>query len=113
MVTLTMNNPEKRNSLSGDETGSYQADDFEGACNRVNADMSVKVVILTGAGKAFSAGGDIFAMRDKTGPSAGRPVDIRNNYRNGIQRVPQRSIILRCQPSPLLTVQPLAPVAIW
>ena len=88
VVTLTMNNPDKRNSLSGDETGSYQADDFEGACNRINADMSVKVVILTGAGKAFSAGGDIFAMRDKTGPSAGRPVDIRNNYRNGIQRVP-------------------------
>jgi enoyl-CoA hydratase/carnithine racemase len=88
VVTLTMNNPDKRNSLTGDERGNYQADDFENACNRVNADISVKVVILTGAGKAFSAGGDIFAMRDKTGTSAGRPVDIRNNYRNGIQRIP-------------------------
>ena len=52
VVTLTMNNPDKRNSLTGDARGNYQADDFEGACNRVNADMSVKAVILTGAGSS-------------------------------------------------------------
>ena len=69
VVTLIMNNPEKRNALGGE----YQANDFTDACQRVNADMDVKAVILTGAGKAFSAGGDIFAMRDKTGPSAGTP----------------------------------------
>ena len=84
VVTLIMNNPEKRNALGGE----YQANDFTDACQRVNADMDVKAVILTGAGKAFSAGGDIFAMRDKTGPSAGTPVNIRNNYRTGIQRIP-------------------------
>lgn len=84
VVTLTMNNPDKRNALGGD----YQADDFTDACRRINADMSVKAVILTGAGKAFSAGGDIFAMRDKTGTSAGSPMDIRGNYRTGIQRIP-------------------------
>ena len=84
VVTLIMNNPEKRNALGGD----YQANDFTDACQRINANMDVKAVILTGAGKAFSAGGDIFAMRDKTGPSAGTPVNIRNNYRTGIQRIP-------------------------
>ncbi|MAH83892.1 MAG: enoyl-CoA hydratase [Rhodospirillaceae bacterium TMED8] len=84
VVILTMNHPEKRNALSG----KYQVDNFERACRRVNEDTSVKVVILTGAGKTFSAGGDIFAMRDKTGPSNGRPIDIRNNYRRGIQRIP-------------------------
>ena len=61
VVILTMNHPEKRNALSG----KYQVDNFERACRRVNEDTSVKVVILTGAGKTFSAGGDIFAMRDK------------------------------------------------
>jgi enoyl-CoA hydratase/carnithine racemase len=85
VVTLTMNNPEKRNSLSGD----YQAESFEEACARINADHAVKVVILTGAGKAFSAGGDIYAMRDKRGTSAGTPADIRENYRRGIQRIPK------------------------
>ncbi|MBT6094050.1 MAG: crotonase/enoyl-CoA hydratase family protein [Rhodospirillaceae bacterium] len=84
VVTLTMSNPDKRNALGGD----YQASDFEDACARINADNDVKAVILTGAGKAFSAGGDIFAMRDKTGASAGGPYDIRNNYRTGIQRIP-------------------------
>jgi len=84
IVTLTMNNPGKRNAL----TGQNQAGDFEEACKRVNADSTVKAVILTGGGKAFSAGGDIFAMRDRTGHSAGSPVDIRNNYRGGIQRIP-------------------------
>ncbi len=83
VVTLIMNNPDKRNSLSGD----YQAGSFEAACSRINADMKVKAVILTGAGKAFSAGGDIYAMRDKRGTSAGTPAEIRENYRRGIQRI--------------------------
>lgn len=85
VVTLTMNNPDKRNSL----TGKYQAPEFEEACNRINADLDIRCVILTGAGKAFSAGGNIFAMRDKTGNSAGRPAEIRNNYHTGIQRIPR------------------------
>ena len=85
VVRLTMNNPEKRNSLSGD----YQASSFEQACARINADPKVKVAILTGAGKAFSAGGDIYAMRDKRGTSAGTPAEIRENYRRGIQRIPK------------------------
>ena len=85
VVTLTMNHPEKRNSLSG----KVQSQDFVDACARVNSDMSVKVVILTGAGKAFSAGGNIFAMRNKTGLSDGIPADVRRNYLNGIQRIPK------------------------
>jgi enoyl-CoA hydratase/carnithine racemase len=85
VVRLTMNNPEKRNSLSGD----YQAASFEQAAARINADHKVKVAILTGAGKAFSAGGDIYAMRDKRGTSAGTPAEIRENYRRGIQRIPK------------------------
>lgn len=85
VVTLTMNNPDKRNSLGGD----YQAAGFEDACGRINADIGVKAVILTGAGKAFSAGGDIYAMRDKRGTSAGTPAEIRESYRSGIQRIPR------------------------
>lgn len=85
VVTLTMNNPEKRNSLSG----KIQSQDFVDACERVNNDPSVKVVILTGAGKAFSAGGNIFAMRNRTGLSQGIPAEIRSNYLKGIQRIPK------------------------
>ncbi len=84
VVTLTMNNPDKRNVLSGD----YQAGDFEQACERINADLEVRAVILTGAGKAFSAGGNVIAMRDRTGLSAGTPAEIRTGYKSGIQRIP-------------------------
>ncbi|MEK9671966.1 MAG: crotonase/enoyl-CoA hydratase family protein [Rhodospirillaceae bacterium] len=85
VVTLTMNNPDKRNSL----TGKYQSPEFEEACARINGDIDVRCVILTGAGRAFSAGGDVYAMRDRTGNSAGRPAEIRMNYIKGIQRIPR------------------------
>ena len=84
VVTLTMNRPEERNALSE----SAQMDEFVAICDQINRDMSVKAVILTGAGTAFSAGGNIKHMRDKKYYSAGSPAQIRNTYRHGIQRIP-------------------------
>lgn len=84
IVTLTMNRPEERNALSE----SSQMDEFVDICDRINRDLSVKAVILTGAGSAFSAGGNVKHMRDKKYYSAGSPAQIRNTYRHGIQRIP-------------------------
>ncbi|WP_168791333.1 crotonase/enoyl-CoA hydratase family protein [Paraburkholderia aromaticivorans] len=84
VVTLTMNQPETRNALSGPEQMQALVD----TCERINRDARVKAVILTGAGPAFCAGGNVKHMRDKEGIAAGSPFQIRNNYRNGIQRVP-------------------------
>ena len=84
VVTLTMNNPEERNALSGH--GQYR--DFVDACERIKGDDSVSVVILTGAGTAFSAGGNVKDMRDRKGLSAGTAYEIRNNYRRDIQNIP-------------------------
>src|SRR3546814_12350293 len=93
VVTLTMNNPDKRNALSG----TYQAPDFLAACDRISRDITVKAVILTGAGKAFSAGGDVMAMRDKRGVSAGIPVEIRGNYKSGDRKsvVKGKGVVVR------------------
>ena len=52
IVTLTLNAPEARNALSSQA----QWDAVVAACERVQADPAVKVVILTGAGSAFCAG---------------------------------------------------------
>jgi 2-(1,2-epoxy-1,2-dihydrophenyl)acetyl-CoA isomerase len=82
VVTLTMNRPELRNALSG-------ADAIEAiveACERVNRDRSVRAVILTGAGTAFSSGGNLKTMRESIG--SGDPASIRYKYRDGIQRIP-------------------------
>lgn len=86
VVTLTMNKPDERNALSG--SGQYR--DFVEASDRINADDSVKAVILTGAGTAFSAGGNVKDMKDRKGLSEGDPAQIRNNYRRDIQNIPLR-----------------------
>ncbi|MEM6634605.1 MAG: crotonase/enoyl-CoA hydratase family protein [Pseudomonadota bacterium] len=84
VVTLTMNRPEERNALSTPDI----FDAFVDACNWIECDLSVRVVILTGAGPAFCAGGNIKQMRDKTGIAAGSPADIRATYRHGLHRLP-------------------------
>ncbi len=84
VVTLTINRPEERNALSDDVI----FDAFLSAADRINKDNSVRCVILTGAGKAFSAGGNVKHMRDKEGLFAGSPTELRQGYRHGIQKIP-------------------------
>lgn len=84
IVTLTLNAPEARNAL----TSQAQWDAVVAACERVQADPAVKVVIVTGAGSAFCAGGNVKDFRDKRGLAAGSGMEIRDNYRRGIQRIP-------------------------
>ncbi|MGH6876026.1 MAG: crotonase/enoyl-CoA hydratase family protein [Rhizomicrobium sp.] len=83
VVTLTINRPESRNPLGEEGDGEWFAD----AAARINADREIRCAILTGAGKAFSAGGNLKAMREQTGPFAGPGVLIREGYRSGIHRM--------------------------
>lgn len=83
VVTLTMNEPARRNPL----TGNTAVPDFLAAIDRIHNDHSVRAVILTGAGSAFSSGGDIRDMaRQASGEISG--MQIRQEYRVGIQRLP-------------------------
>jgi 2-(1,2-epoxy-1,2-dihydrophenyl)acetyl-CoA isomerase len=72
VATLTMNRPEARNALSGPMNAALQE-----AVLRLAHDPSVRVVVLTGAGGAFCAGGDVKGFAADTqrgsggGPSAG------------------------------------------
>jgi enoyl-CoA hydratase/carnithine racemase len=83
VVTLTINRPEARNPLGEEGDGEW----FSEAAARINADREVRCAILTGAGKAFSAGGNLKAMREQTGPFSGPGVLIREGYRSGIHRM--------------------------
>jgi len=84
VTTLTLNIPEKRNPISGDDMVNALIEALES----VDRDMSVRAVILTGAGTAFSSGGDIKKMAAGGGLRDPLPAQTRRNYKRGIQRLP-------------------------
>lgn len=66
VATITLNRPDKRNAL-GDRLTPALRD----ALLRTEADPDVRVLVLTGAGGAFCAGGDISGMGDNLSLGAG------------------------------------------
>lgn len=84
VLTLTLNAPESRNAL----THAAQWEELVNACERVERDDSVRAVVITGAGSAFCAGGNVKDFRDRKGLAEGDPMQVRENYRRGIQRIP-------------------------
>lgn len=84
IVTLTLNQPELRNPISDPE----MIDALEETMRRLDQDLEARVVILTGAGSAFSSGGNLNKMGENGGLSDKLPAKTRRNYRYGIQRLP-------------------------
>lgn len=93
--TWTLNLPDRRNPIS--DLPMVEA--LEDAATRVAGDVSVRAVILTGAGSAFSSGGDVKAMAERTGMFGGTPAEVADGYRQGIQRIPRS--LFHC-PVPLI-----------
>jgi enoyl-CoA hydratase/carnithine racemase len=83
VAILTLNRPESLNALGAPGDG----DAVAATCEAVNADPEVRCVVLTGAGRAFSAGGDVKAMKAREGAFAGSGVAIRDGYRRNIHRI--------------------------
>ena len=83
IVTLTINRPDMRNALGEPGDGQF----FFDAVAAINADRNVRCVILTGAGSAFSAGGNIKAMQQREGPFGGPAAHIADGYRRGIHQI--------------------------
>lgn len=61
VATLTLNRPESMNTFS-----SQMADELNEALWQLDADTSVRVILLKGAGKAFCAGIDVNELAGKT-----------------------------------------------
>lgn len=68
IATLTMNRPEARNAMSGDMIAALLE-----ALPRLGADNSVRCVVLTGAGGAFCAGGDVKGFAASSGGGGKSP----------------------------------------
>lgn len=83
--TWTLNLPASRNPISDPAI----VDALIDRVAVVNADTDVRAVVLTGAGSAFSAGGNVKDMADRAGMFGGSPYELREGYRSGIQRIPR------------------------
>lgn len=83
VVTLTLNSPHERNAIGSREA----CEEIARAAEAVNGDPSVHAVVLTGAGTAFCAGGNIKTIAERSGFTRGAtPAATRENYRAGVQR---------------------------
>ena len=77
VVTLTLNNPDERNALSKQS----QWDEIVDACERIQRDLSVKAVVLTGANsdganglrRICEAGGVAVVQRPETAQASMMP----------------------------------------
>lgn len=81
VATLTFKRDDVRNTLTGTELTS----DIVATLAWANGNPEISVLIVTGEGSAFSAGGNLKAMRER-GKSA--PHELEQYYRDGIQRIP-------------------------
>ena len=99
VLTLTLNRPEARNAMSGAMTAAL-ADQLA----KAELDSEVKVVVLTGAGKGFCAGGDVKGMDESNQGGSGSSIDAAIHR----QRVNQRATAGRLfkMPKPTLAALP-------
>ncbi|WP_299198804.1 enoyl-CoA hydratase-related protein [uncultured Amphritea sp.] len=89
IATLTFNRHDVRNAL----TGTHLIDDIVNVAEWVNRTPEVSVLIITGEGSAFCAGGNIKEMSErdgdhKDGAFGGDVYTVQEKYRQGIQRMP-------------------------
>jgi 2-(1,2-epoxy-1,2-dihydrophenyl)acetyl-CoA isomerase len=92
IATLTLNRPERLNALGG-----TLREDLHEALARACADDGVRVIVITGAGKGFCAGGDVKAMHEAKAEDRARPI--------GEKVAPFRDrvvLLMRDAPKPLI-----------
>lgn len=83
VATLTFNRHDVRNEL----TGTKLVDDIIAVVDWINAEEAISVLVLTGAGSAFSAGGNVKHMQAREGLFAGDVYAVQRGYRLGIQKM--------------------------
>ncbi len=85
ILWVTLNQPDSRNPISDPD----MVDLLVTIMTTADVDISVRAVILTGAGSAFSSGGDVKKMASGNGGlRTALPAQTRRNYKTGIQRLP-------------------------
>ena len=85
IALVTLNRPESRNPLDPETQDALIA-----TFMKLDAEAKARVAILTGAGSAFCAGGNVRRMGEAaSGATERTPAQARSYYRHGIQRLPR------------------------
>ena len=71
LLWITLNRPDQANAFSDE-----MITELCRLLREADWDDEVRVIILSGAGKTFCAGGDVKAMEDKSGMFAGDPEEL-------------------------------------
>ena len=97
IARLIMNRPDRRNAFND-----LMQDEMGEAVEEVESDDSIRVLIITGAGQAFCAGGDTAALKGGSEPGAwvsDRVDDIRRSFKRtqrfilGLQRMEKPNVV--------------------
>jgi enoyl-CoA hydratase/carnithine racemase len=83
VALLLLKRDDVRNALTGTEL----INDINKVCDWVNLNPKVGALVISGEGKAFSAGGNIKDMQSKHGMFGGNGFQIQDSYRHGIQKM--------------------------
>ena len=102
VLTLTMNRPEARNAMSGPMMTAMRE-----AVYRASGDPEVRCLVLTGAGGAFCAGGDVkgFAAEGSNKSSSGEGPSYETRV-HGLRQGMEISKQLHVMPKPTLAIIP-------
>ena len=82
---ITLNRAQARNAYS-----ITMIEELIDVLDQTELMTEIRCVILTGAGSAFSAGGDLKLMQNKQGMFAGEAQELRTRYMQSIHKVPRR-----------------------
>jgi 2-(1,2-epoxy-1,2-dihydrophenyl)acetyl-CoA isomerase len=80
---LTFDRPDRLNALPELQDGEV----FRAALEELSNDSEIRCLIITGAGRAFSAGGDVKAMQTRSELFEGPGAAIRDRYRKVVHRI--------------------------
>lgn len=98
VAVITLNRPDRRNALS-----TAMLDGLARALEQCEASRDVRAVVLTGAGRAFCAGGDVKSMAESGDPTpGGGPATFDEAVHR--QRLSQRATVARIyrMPKPVI-----------
>lgn len=103
VAVLSFNRPDRRNALSD-----AMYDGFGSALAQIEHDPSIRVVLLTGEGRAFCAGGDVKGMHDRNSSTSSDelPRSLEGRIAWLRSRQAMVSLALRTLPQPVVAALP-------